>query len=79
MISDKLDNVARKAADAASRVLKVNYGRVGATEVEHKAKNDFVSFVDREAERAIIDVVRESFPDHSFLTEEDQAGEATSG
>jgi myo-inositol-1(or 4)-monophosphatase len=79
MITDQLDTIAKKAADAASRILMANYGRVGAADVERKARNDFVSFVDREAERAIIDVVRESFPEHAFLTEEDQAGTATSG
>ncbi|MBL8027633.1 MAG: inositol monophosphatase [Fibrobacteres bacterium] len=76
---DEIDSVARKAAAAASAVLMEHYGKVQISKVETKAKNDFVSFVDREAEKAIINTVRETFKNHAFLTEEDQAAEATKG
>lgn len=42
------------------------------TELEHEIKDDksFVTIADKETEAAIIGVLKEKFPDHSFLAEE---------
>ncbi len=44
--------------------------RLDTLTVTDKGKNEFVSEVDRNAEQAIIDVLREKFPSHAILAEE---------
>ncbi len=68
-----MEKTAIKAAFAAAKVLKKHYGRIKSSDIESKGRNDYVSFVDRAAEDAIIATVRERFPDHAFLTEESGA------
>lgn len=46
------------------------YDRVDTLRIESKGVNDFVSEVDRQCERTIIDTIRRSFPDHGFEGEE---------
>ncbi len=60
--------VAREAARAAAEVI-VHYWRHGAT-VEHKADATPVTVADREAEKAIREIITARFPDHAFLGEE---------
>jgi len=43
--------------------------------VETKSKNDFVSYVDQEAERQIVKVLKEIMPEAGFVTEEGTAVE----
>ncbi|MDM8559526.1 inositol-1-monophosphatase [Candidatus Parabeggiatoa sp. HSG14] len=38
--------------------------------IESKSKNDFVSEVDRQAEDAIINILRKAYPNHAILAEE---------
>ncbi|MDX1454304.1 MAG: inositol monophosphatase family protein [Gammaproteobacteria bacterium] len=57
---------ARRAGDIISRSMD----RLPEIKVETKANNDFVSEVDRKAEAAIIDTIRQSYRDHAFLAEE---------
>jgi myo-inositol-1(or 4)-monophosphatase len=59
-----------EAAHAAAGILKTHYGRVSSLAVEKKGRNDFVTFVDRAAEKAILEIVRRRHPDHAILTEE---------
>ena len=40
--------------------------------VETKARNDFVSNVDKNAEQIILEQIRETYPDHSILAEESE-------
>jgi myo-inositol-1(or 4)-monophosphatase len=63
-------NTARRAAEAAARILKQHFGRVPQNKIEIKGRNDFVSYVDKLAETAIIDAIRADYPDHAFLAEE---------
>jgi myo-inositol-1(or 4)-monophosphatase len=57
---------ARKGGDIAARYLN----RLGDLEVRTKARNEFVTQVDRAAEAAIIETIRERYPSHGFLAEE---------
>ena len=57
---------ARKGGDIALRYLN----RVHDLDVRSKARNEFVTQVDHAAEAAIIDSIRERYPDHGFLAEE---------
>jgi len=66
---------ARRAAEAAADVHRAAAGRVGPDRWREKGRSDFVTEVDVEAERTIIEILLDAFPDHRFLAEE-SAGDA---
>jgi myo-inositol-1(or 4)-monophosphatase len=57
---------ARKGGETALRHLQ----HVHQLKVHMKQHNEFVTKVDLEAEEAIIETIRERYPDHAFLAEE---------
>ena len=65
-------NIAVRAAREAGAIMMRYVNRLEALEVvdSTKGRNEFVSQVDRQAEEAIIDVIREYYPEHSILAEE---------
>ena len=66
-------NIAVRAARAAGNILLRYSDRVDSLSVTSKHRNDFVTEVDRAAEQAIIQVLRNAYPDHSILGEESGA------
>ena len=66
-------NIAVRAARQAGNVIARNIDRFDAFAVSEKAANDYVTEIDRVAERRIIDTIRRSHPDHAFLAEESGA------
>ena len=66
-------NIAVRAARQAGNVIARNIDRFDAFAVSEKGANDFVTEIDRVAERRIIDTIRRSHPDHAFLAEESGA------
>ena len=73
MSSHPLLNIAVRAARQAGNVIARNIDRFDAFTVSEKSANDFVTDIDRFAERRIIDTIRRSYPDHAFLAEESGA------
>ncbi len=63
-------NVAIKAAREAGKIINRASLDIGALKVETKDTNDFVSEVDRAAEQAIINVLKDAYPTHGFFGEE---------
>ncbi len=63
-------NIAIRAARAAGDVIIRQIDHVQDLPVTKKSRNDFVTEVDKHAEIAIIDTLRNSFPNHAFLAEE---------
>lgn len=63
-------NIAIRAARAAGGVIVRYVDRVDALTVSTKAYNDFVTEVDRQAERTIIDIIHKAYPQHAILGEE---------
>lgn len=63
-------NTAVKAARRAGSILMRNADRIDRLTVEFKGHNDFVTEVDRMAEREIIDILKRAYPDHAILAEE---------
>ena len=59
-----------KAARRAGEVIIRSLNRLESLQVTSKGRNDFVSEVDRAAEREIIDAIRHLYPSHAFLAEE---------
>jgi myo-inositol-1(or 4)-monophosphatase len=63
-------NIAISAARAAGNIMVRQMDRLDRVRVEEKAKNDFVSDIDRQCEQVIIDTIRKAHPNHAFLGEE---------
>ena len=63
-------NIAIRAARAAGDSIVRQMDRVGDISIESKGKNDFVTEVDKNAEKIIINTIQNAYPDHAFLAEE---------
>ena len=66
-------NIAIRAARRAGEIMIRQLNRLETLEVAEKGRNDFVSRVDQMAEEAIIEVIRDHYPDHAILAEESGA------
>lgn len=69
MISD-LVPVVQGIALKAGKFIAGERAKFKHASVEIKGHNDFVSYVDKEAERIIVDNLKEALPEAGFLTEE---------
>jgi myo-inositol-1(or 4)-monophosphatase len=67
---NELLSVAQLAAREAAAVHREHLGRVEAAEWSQKGVADFVTYVDRAAEAAIVERISECFPGHRLLAEE---------
>jgi len=63
-------NIGIRAARAAGDVIVRNMEQVADIQISEKGLNDFVSEVDRKAEKLIIDTILKAYPRHSILAEE---------
>ena len=63
-------NIAIRAARRAGEVIIRGMNHLHRLEIRHKGQNDFVTEIDMQAEREIIEIVRKHYPGHSFLAEE---------
>jgi len=63
-------NIAVRAARDAGKVIMHHLDRLDTLTVTSKARNDFVSEVDRKAEEIILQTIRKAYPDHAFIAEE---------
>lgn len=63
-------NMALRAARKAGQIIVQNMERMSDLNIEEKSRNDFVSNVDRDAEAAIVEVIRKAYPDHGIQGEE---------
>lgn len=68
---EELQEVALRAASAAAGVHLAHFRRFGVESAQEKAQSDFVTQVDLEAQHAAVLVIRESFPSHWILAEEE--------
>ena len=72
----ELESIAIEAAEAGGEVLRRRFADRGGLTVEVKAKHDYVTEVDREAEAAVVAVLRRRTPEHAILAEEGSLGAA---
>jgi myo-inositol-1(or 4)-monophosphatase len=63
-------NIAVRAARKAGNLITKTYETPDAVEASQKGSNDFVTNVDRDAERLIIEIIRKSYPNHTIIAEE---------
>ena len=68
-----LMNIATKAILNASKIILRATDRLDTIYVEEKGHNDFVTEIDQQAEREIIKIIHESYPEHAILGEESGA------
>lgn len=67
------------AAQRAGALLLKSYGKLKENQIHSKAKNDFVTELDKRSEELVISTIRKKFPAHSFYAEESghtKAGQA---
>jgi myo-inositol-1(or 4)-monophosphatase len=70
-------NIAIKAARRAGQIINRASLDVDKLKVTVKQQSDFVTEVDRAAENAIIEVLREAYPHHGILAEESGLADST--
>ena len=63
-------NTAIKAARKAGDIAQMNFGRINESDIKTKGYNEFVTFVDEQAEKAITEVIQSRYPDHGIIAEE---------
>lgn len=61
-----------KAARKAGNFLLKHYNRIDPRAINEKKTNDFVTFVDRESEKIIVETLKEKFPEHHIMAEEEE-------
>ena len=65
----KFLNAAWQAASAAGEIIRTSWHQPRS--IDYKGPIDLVTSVDRAAERSIVEVLRQDFPEHSILAEEE--------
>lgn len=68
-------NIAVRAARKAGDIITQGFKRLDKLHIANKGPNDFVTNIDKTAEKAIIDILQSSYPGFSILAEEQ--GETT--
>lgn len=63
-------NIAVQAARAAGNIIARAVNRLDKVQVTEKKPNDFVTDIDKQAEREIIALIEKAYPDHGILGEE---------
>ena len=76
LIMHPILNIAISAARKAGDIMLRSLDRLDTINVQQKRANDFVSDVDKQAEQAIVGIIRKAYPDHKIIGEEggEQAG-----
>jgi myo-inositol-1(or 4)-monophosphatase len=74
---DQVAAVGRQAALAAGALIRLNY--LKPHQVTLKGAIDPVTETDLQAQETIISLIRQYFPDHCFLAEEENVGEGAKG
>ncbi|MEY2632874.1 MAG: hypothetical protein RIR00_1528, partial [Pseudomonadota bacterium] len=74
-------NIAIKAARRAAQIINRASHEIDLLKVASKSPNDFVTEVDRAAEAAIIETLKEAYPNYGILAEESgqAAGQGQAG
>jgi len=62
--------IAKSAAFEAGRILKESWNHVQTEHVKSKRRFDYVTHVDIESEKKIIEIINTAFPDHTIQAEE---------
>ncbi|MEJ2669760.1 MAG: inositol monophosphatase family protein [Gammaproteobacteria bacterium] len=66
-------NIALQAGRKAAEFIHQNIDRLEQHQIEQKGANDFVTLIDKKAEKIITDTLLKAFPEHHILAEESGA------
>jgi myo-inositol-1(or 4)-monophosphatase len=66
-------DVARIAAREAGAIILASYSRITEQDVDEKGRNDFVTVVDHQSQRMIVEALRRAFPSDTIVAEESLA------
>jgi myo-inositol-1(or 4)-monophosphatase len=69
-------NIAVRAARKAGELMIRHLNQLESLQVAEKGRNDFVSKIDHMAEEAIIEIIKDHYPEHAILAEESGASGA---
>jgi myo-inositol-1(or 4)-monophosphatase len=69
-MKEALINIAIQAARAAGTIIARASDRLDKVKITEKSHNDFVTEIDKAAEREIIAIIRKAHPNHAILAEE---------
>lgn len=64
------------AAKQAGKILIENFNKLSASDIDRKAQFDYVTKVDTDCEKKIVDIIHQNFPGHSILAEEGNRAES---
>lgn len=67
---EPMANIALRAARLAGQLIVRGFDRPDLVDVTEKRHNDFVTNIDKEAERIIVDTLKSKYPDHLITGEE---------
>lgn len=62
--------IAQRAARKAGQIIVKGFERRDNLKIATKEANDFVTDIDQQAERAIVEILSQAYPDHGILAEE---------
>lgn len=68
---------ARRVAEEAGRILMSRLGRLGRGDVTNKGRVDLVTAADHESERHVLACIRQRYPEHTIVSEEDSPASAS--
>ncbi len=63
-------NIAIKAAYAAGNLIQHESRNISSIKIEKKGHNNYVTELDKKAEKTIISIIKKAFPNHNILAEE---------
>ncbi len=63
-------NIAIKAAYAAGNLIQHESRYISSIKIEKKGHNNYVTELDKKAEKTIISIIKKAFPNHNILAEE---------
>lgn len=69
-MKEPIVNIAVQAARAAGNIIIRAADRIDTVKVSQKSPNDFVTEIDKHAEREIIKIIQKAHPSHGILAEE---------
>jgi myo-inositol-1(or 4)-monophosphatase len=72
-------DVARAAALRAGEVVLASYSRITEGQVDRKGHNDYVTVVDHESQRILVEALRAAFPRDTIVAEETLASDVNRG
>lgn len=72
-------DVARSLALDAGAIVRASYARITESDIDEKGRNDFVTVVDHESQRVIVEGLRRAFPQDFIVAEETLAPDINQG